>query len=724
MDRSNKGSKKGISRRKFLKGAGIGVSGTMALLYFGRSVIRRGLSGFVAEMDMPSGISDFGPHLWFEVNVDNTITLKSPKVEMGQGIFTGFAMLAAEELDIDLDKIKVVHATSANGILGNTGVSNSTSSLYVNIREVAATLRETLKLEASKLWGVGPDSIETKAGVLYGAGKEVTYAGLAKQTSKWETAETPALRPASAFKYVGKEFNRIDLPDKVLGKPIYGIDTTLPNMVYGAVMYSPYIGGKLKNADLSRAESAVGVLKVVQDKDWIGIVAGTRYAAEEALAKVKAAWEYNPNYNTKDAIEAVTVGIGTEVNIQKEGSTGRVQSEEVKSEYRTPIGFHAGMEPSIVVADVVDDKVTIYTSHQHLPFMQQSISDRLGFSSKNIVMVPVFLGGGFGRRTFKHNAVEAVKLSQAVGKPVHLLYNRQQEFQNGFVRPNTHHVLSGKLTDDGKILGMQHDFASGPMGFMAMPKFVEPILGADFVVAGHGARIRYAIENLKTTMWQSSLPFETCMWRGVGMFANTFAIESFMDELAHKSGVNPLKFRLDHCGDTKQLNRRKKLLELIGEKSGWYRPIAEDVGRGVAVCDDHKTIAAAVVELKIEEGKIVITKVYQAIDPGVIINPAGIRQQVEGATMMAISASLHEQGTIENGRFVETNFHNYKVATLKDTPEIEVIMYEGSDKPSGVGEPPISPIAPAIANAVFDLTGKRLRTLPLQVALENENNSM
>ena len=408
------------------------------------------------------------------------------------------------------------------------------------------------------------------------------------------------------------------------------------------------------------------------------------------------------------------MGIGTEVTIQKEGIAGVDYHQELKSEFRTPIGFHACMEPSIVVANVEGEKLTVITSHQHLPFMQQSLSDALGFRSENITMIPAFLGGGFGRKTFKHNAVEAAILSKAVGKPVHLLFTRQQEFQNGFVRPNTHHILQGKLDKNGQILSLEHKLATGPMGFMAVPEFVPPILGADFIVAGHGARISYSIDSIKTTMWQSILPFETCMWRGVGMFANTFAIESFMDELAHNAGVNPLQFRLDYCGDSVQLTRRRKLLEVLAEKSSWYEAKPENLGRGLAVCDDHKTIAAAVVELKIESGKIIITKVYQAIDPGKIINPEGIRQQVEGATMMAISASLYEEGTIENGQFVETNFHNYKVATLMHTPEIEVIMHEGSDKPSGVGEPPISPIAPAIANAIYNLTGLRLRILPLQ----------
>lgn len=721
MEKSNSNSKKGFSRRKFLARTGTGLVGTLALLYFGRSLIRREISGFVAEMEFPTDIDNFDTNMWFEVNDDNTITLKSPKVEMGQGIFTGFAMLAAEELDITLENIKVVHASSLNGIISNTGVSNSTSSLYVIIREIAATLRETLKLAASKLWGVNITTIATKDGVITSGTKSITYAELAKQTTEWIAAELPTLRPASAFKYVGKEQKRFDLLDKVLAKPIYGIDVDLPEMVYGAVLYSPYFNGKIKSIDVSKAQKSAGVLSVVEEKEWVGIVANSRYAAETALSSVKVTWDYIPNYSTNDTEKAVSVGNGTEVNIQKKGDINKIIGEEIVAEFRTPIGFHAGMEPSIVVADYKKDKLTLYASVQNLTFMQSSVSEALGIDTDKIDIIPTYLGGGFGRRAFKHNAVEAAKLSKAVGKPVQLLYTRKQEFQNGYVRPNTQHILKGKLSKNGQILSMQHDLATGPMAFMAMPA-AEPLLGADFIVAGHGSRITYDVPNINTTIWQNSLPFETSMWRGVGMFANTFAIETFTDILAHKANIDPLKFRLNHCGDTAQLKRREKLLELLAEKSGWFNPKPTDIGRGIAVCDDHKTISAAVVEVKIEEGYIKVKRVVQAIDPGKVINPEGIRQQVEGATMMAISASLYEKGTIEDSQFVETNFHSYKVVKLSDTPEIEVLIHEGTDKPYGVGESPISPIAPAIANAVFNLTGIRVLSLPQQQVFEKEND--
>ncbi|WP_435357890.1 molybdopterin cofactor-binding domain-containing protein [Emticicia sp. SJ17W-69] len=719
MENTDKKNKKRFSRRNFLAITGSGLAGALALLYFGRGPIRRKISDFTSEMEIAADVSDLDPKLWFELNADNTITLKSPKVEMGQGIFTGFAMLAAEELDFQLDKIKVVHANSKNGVLSNTGVSNSTSSFYVIIREVAATLRETLKLQASKIWNVPITNISTKDGMLIAGDKKISYADLAKQIPKWEIAEKPALRPTSTFKYVGKEQIRIDLPDKILGKPIYGIDTTLPDMVYGAVLYSPYINGKLKSVDTNNAKNTEGVLKIIEEKEWVGIVATTRFAAESAIKNIKADWNYAPNINTKAIEKLMTVGNGNEVNIQNDGDTNKVPSKAITGEFRTPIGFHACLEPSIVVADFKENKVTIYTSFQNPTYIQTSVSEALDIDKENIDIIPAYLGGGFGRKAFKSNAVEAAKLSKAVGKPVHLLYTRQQEFQNGYVRPNTHHVLKGKLGNDGNILAFEHDIATGPMAFKAVPAIAETILGADFIVAGHGSRCAYRIPNIKTTIWHNNLPFETSMWRGVGMFANTFAIESFMDILAHQAGINPLKFRLNHCENNEKLKRRKKILELIGQKSGWSNAKPIDVGRGMAICEDHKTISAAVVEIKIEDGLIKVKNVVQFIDPGKIINPDGIRQQVEGATMMAISASLYEKGTIEDSQFVETNFHLYKVVTLKDTPKIEVILHEGSDKPSGVGEPPISPIAPAIANAIFDLTGIRLYSLPLQQAFEN-----
>jgi isoquinoline 1-oxidoreductase subunit beta len=541
---------------------------------------------------------------------------------------------------------------------------------------------------------------------------------LAAKTTAWKSAKTPALRPESQFKYVGTAQPRVDLHDKVFGKPIYGIDADLPNMVYGAVLYSPYIGGKLKKADVAAAKSAPNVLTVLEQKDWIGVVANTRYAAEKAVEKINAEWDYPANYQIKDVINTITVGNGTKVNVQNVGNTEGVLSSApnvLTSQYRTPLGIHAGLEPSVTVADATHDKVIIYSSYQMAVPMQMDLAKALDVKSKNIDVRITYLGGGFGRRAQKHNAVEAALLSKAVGKPVHLLQTREQEFQNGYMRPNTHHILRG-LQNGGKIEAMSHDLATADMYLLGISPLAVSALGADFISAGHGARIPYAIPNHQATMWQSELPFKTGIWRSVGMYANTFAVECFMDELA--AGKDALQFRIDHCDTTELLTRRKALLTELREKSGWNAPKTTDIGRGVAVGEDRKSISAAVAEVKIEGGFIKVVKVTQIIDAGKIVNPNGVRQQVEGATMMAMSAALYEDVHIENGQIVETNFHNYRVARLSDTPEINVILREGSPKPYGVGEAPMSPVAPAIANAIFNLTGKRLRSMPLQLALD------
>jgi isoquinoline 1-oxidoreductase subunit beta len=713
--------KKTFSRRKFFTRAGIGLAGTAALLYFGRSPIRRKVSDIATDLDLPSGVLNFDTDMWFEINADNTITLKSPKVEMGQGIFTGFAMLAAEELDIPLDKIKVVHATSLNGAadFAGTGGSSSTTSLYKNIRQVAATLRETLKLNAAKLWQVDPSVITTKDGVLLATNHQMTYAELAKQTTDWKTAKTPELRPESGFKFVGTEQPRIDLQDKVFGNPIYGIDVDLPNMVYGAVLYCPFIGGSLKKADIAEAKASPNVVQIVEEKEWIGVVANTRYAAEKAVQLIHAEWDNPLKYATKDVLTTITVGNGTKVNVQNVGNTEgsfNVSKNIITSEYRTPLGIHASMEPRVTIADVSGDKAVIYSSFQMPTNMQGDVAKAMGLKSKNVDIKPTFLGGGFGGRAQKHNAVEAAKLSEAVGKPVHLLQTREQEFQNGYMRPNTHHILKG-AKNGGKIDAITHDLATADMVLWSLSPLATAALGADFISAGHGARIPYAVPNHQTTMWQSLLPIKTGIWRSVGMFANTFAVESFMDELA--GGTDPLQFRLDHCDESDLLKRRKTVLTQLAEKAGWHSPKTAGIGRGIAVGEDRKSISAAVVEVKIEGGFIRVVKVTQIIDAGKIVNPDGVRQQVEGATMMALSAALYEDVHIEDSQIVETNFHNYRVARLSDAPQIEVILHEGNTKPFGVGEAPMSPIAPAIANAVFNLTGKRLRSLPLQLAFDN-----
>jgi isoquinoline 1-oxidoreductase subunit beta len=723
--------KKKFSRRKFLQRGAIVFGGTIVATIAAKGPIRRFIAQTAENTDTPLLISNLEPTFWFEVMPDNTIQYKSTKLEMGQGVFTGLAMLAAEELEVSLEQIKVVHANTNNGVedaLG-TGGSNSTLTLFKPVREVAATLREMLKAQAAKQWGVAASSIKVENGVMTSGNHKATYYEISTSTKEWKAPETPALKPTSAFKYVGKNVKRVDLKPKVMGKPIFGIDQTLPDMLYAVILQSPYIGGTLKSLkNVTEAAKISGVVQVIEEKDFIektslvAVVAKNRYAAEMGLQKLEATWDIPKKWQQAEFEALTTVGVGTDVRIQSEGSPESLLEENpeqvFKQEYRTPLATHAHMEPHGTVAHVEKDKATLYVGTQAATLFRDTIAKAIDLDAEQLNIETTYAGGSFGRRVDVKQSEKAARIAKIVGKPVHIFNTRQQEFQNGVYRPQTHHVLAAKIGKDGKIEAITHNQATPDQILGMIPANLGyTLLGADFVSAGHGASILYNIEHKSATMWHNKLPVQTGIWRSVGMFPNTFAIECFMNELAHKTGKDPLKMRLELLSGNEKINQRyKKVLETLAEKSGWNQPKAAGIGRGIAIGNDRKSIAAAVIEVAVVDGKIQVKKVTQVIDAGLAINPDGIRQQVEGATMMGITGALYEGLQVKDGQITTTNFHLYPVAMLSDTPEIETIIVEGHDEPYGVGEPPIAPVAPAIAAAVFDLTGKNLRSLPLKLS--------
>lgn len=718
-----KTTKKKFSRRKFLQRGAIVLGSTIVTAYLGRGMMRRYAAQTVEELDFPSMISTFQPDFWFEILPDNTILLKSPKVEMGQGIFTGFAMLAAEELEVPLSQIHVEHASTLTGPVDMaTGGSNSTSSLFVPIREVAATMREMLKNAAAKQWNIAESTVTAQNGVLSSGNKKMTYAEVARSTQQWDVPKTPALKPKSSFKYVGKEAKRVDLKAKVLGKPLFAIDKSLPDMLYAVILQSPYIGGTIKNINTKEAAKLADVVKIIEEKDLVAVVAKNRYAAETALRKIQAEWDIPKKWQQADFEEIVTVGKGNAVNVQKEGDAEGILEKNketvFRQEYRTPMAAHAHMEPNGSVAHVEKEKATVTIGTQMPSMLKGSLAKALDIDDDKLNLELAYIGGGFGRRGLVNNASQAALISKAVGKPVHVFNTRQQEFQNGVYRPNTHHVLEAKVGKDGSIEAISHNQATPDMVLESMGGATTlSLFGSDFISAGHGASILYNIKNKSTAVWQNKLPIMTGIWRSVGMFPNTFAIESFMNELAHKTSKDPIDLRLDLLKGNEKINERYvKVLETLKDKSGWKTTKVAGTGRGLAICNDRKTLSAVMAEITIVDNKIQVKKVTQVIDAGFVINPEGIRQQVEGATMMGITAALYEGLTVKDGQIATTNFHEYPMVMLSDTPEIEVIILEGHEEPYGVGEPPLAPVAPAIAAAVFDLTGRNLRSLPLKLS--------
>lgn len=716
--------KKSFSRRKFLQRGAIVLGGTVVASYLGCSPLRRFTAQKAESMDLPAMMSSFQPDFWFEVLPDNTILLKSPKIEIGQGVFTGLAMLAAEELDVPYEQIKVEHANTKSGLLDemNTGGSSSTASLYEPIREVAATMREMLKEAAAKKWGVKASEIKTENGTLISGNNKITYAEIAKENKNWDIPKTPELRPKSAFKVVGKSVKRTDLKAKVMGTAIYTLDSELPDMLYAVLLQSPYLDGTIKTLDTKEAEKSAGVVKIVREGELVAVVGKTFYAADSAFKKINVEWNTPNKVQQADLIKLVTVGNGKEVNIQKEGNAKSIIEDNkatvFKQEYRTPMAAHAQMEVNAAIAHVEADKALIIAGTQGPKIVIDTVSKALNLDKDKIEVQTPLVGGGFGRKAVKGLYVEAALISKAVGKPIKLYNSRQQEFQNSLYRPNTHHVLQAKIAQNGEIEAITHDQATPDMLKNLMgTDLPNKILGADFISAGHGASLMYNFKNKSVSVWNAKVPIPIGIWRGVGMFPNAFAIESFMNELAHQTKKDPIAFRIGLLqNDDKISVRSKKVLETLIEKSGWKTPKAEGIGRGVAIGNDRKSIAATAIELAIVEGKIVVKKVTQVLDCGISINPEGIKQQMEGAAMMGIGAALYEEVTVKDGQIEQAYFSQYPMVSLTDVPEIQCFILEGDDIPYGVGEPPLAPIAPAITGAILDLTGKAVRSLPIRLS--------
>ncbi|MBT9187509.1 xanthine dehydrogenase family protein molybdopterin-binding subunit [Zobellia russellii] len=716
----NDSSKKKISRRKFLVRGGFGTLGVLAVgTYILRNPIRRAVLEKVNEMDLDYMGSTDNPMLWFELGKDNIITLHSPKVEMGQGTFTGMAQMAADELEIPMENIKVVHASTATGNIDSvsTGGSTSISGLWQPLRELAATFREMIKLEAAKQLGVPVSELSVKEGVVSGNGKSLSFSEISEGVTDWTVPDAPVLKDISTYKFVGKPLARVDLADKVYGAPMFGIDAIMPNMVYGAVVRPSRIGAKFVSATTDKAEKMPGVIKIVSEDDFVGVVAETYIQAENAKQAIEVVWEAPEDLQQEAIVAMMTVGNGKSSIIQKEGEALEGDAVE-QMEFRSPIGAHAQIEPNGVVALVEGEKATIMISTQVIGITRKEVSSRLGWDEEQVNVIPTYLGGGFGRRLHTPHAVQAAVMSKAVGKPVKYIFSREEEFQHDMFRPPTHHILKGRLNDAGKLTGLEHHFVSGDVGNNSalIPNMVPTVIGAD-IGAIRGGFIQYSgVPNHRSVYWHVTLPFATSWWRSLGLLANTFAIESFMDEMAIKAKTNAVEFRLAHIHDDAAGKRLKEVIRTAGEKSGYTEEVKNNRAMGIAASVDAGTPCAHVVEVSVTDDRIKVHKVTVVLDPGLAVNPDQIKAQCEGCVIMGMSAVLFEQMKVVDGSLTPTIYGPYEMALMKHAPkEIDVVLLQGTDKPGAVGEPPMGPIGAAIANAVRRLTGKRLQSIPLRL---------
>lgn len=712
-----------MSRRGFLIGAGTTIG---VLAVGGRLGLEAGRPRLVKTMT--EGGANFGeaapgdPDLWLELASDNTITLYSPKVEFGQGIHTTLAQIAAEELGADPKQMRVTQATTSHGFNSFTMFtlgSISVSSLYKPIREAAATLREMVRSEAATQLNVSINSVVVSEGRFYSneTNKTSSYGEIvAAKSGEWVVPEeAAALKTNQDFSVIGQKFPRLDLQNKIMGKAVYGYDARAEGMLYGAFAQPPRYGATLKSANVGNAEQMPGVVRVVVEDDFVGIVAERRSQARKALESLQLEWQGGISWNQSDLEAAVTVNERRGAVIRRDGNARRVlnQGNAIKAEYRTPLAAHAFLEPQAALVNSQGESAEVWVSTQFPGTVREDVAKVLSLKEENVLVNVTYLGGGFGGKDGSAVATAAARLSRAAGKPVHVGRTRTEELRYSTFRPPTHHVLRGAVDGNGNIVALEHHGSSGNV--LTLPEVAERILGFDIGAIGSLVS-HYNVPNYRVVAHRAELPVPTSSWRSLGHFPNTFALESFIDELAVSVNVDPLEFRLQNLDSTDWGERLKNVLQVAAERSGWGGTLPQGYARGIACGFYGPTVVAQVAEVALESNKIQVKRFTSAVDCGLVINPDGALAQAQGSIIMGLSSTLLEQLTLKDGMVEADNFGQYPLLTIAQAPQIDVVFTPSGEEPYGMGEPVIVPVAAAVANAVYALTGQRLRNLPLTLA--------
>ena len=707
-----------MTRRRLLKvGGGLGV-----LAVGGFYALREGRLLLVDKLLTASpeggGKKPGDPNLWFEMAATGLITFHSPKMEMGQGIHSALAQIAAEELEVRWDQIRVVPGEPSRGLdVGgmSTFASSSVTFMFKPVRETAATMREMLRAEAALQLGVPVANVVAKEGSCSVDGRSLTYGAIvATKKTAWVVPKAVALKDPKNFVSIGKDMPRTDVLDKLRGKAVYAYDSRVDGMLYGAVARPPTFGAKLKSAAPGQAEQHPGVVKVVIDlgANFAGVVAKTRTQARTAVAKLDLQWSGGSTASQADLEKLVTARRGEGVAIRRHGDADdRLSSGTViEADYRTPMAAHAHLEPISATVHVGATKVEAWVPTQSPDADRQALGPWA--KGRTVIVHPMQMGGSFGRKGMQTMVAEAARLSAAVDKPVHVGWTRHEEMQQSFYRPVTNTYFRGRVTD-GKIEAVQQVSVSGTVT-PDLPGIAFSVLGFDPGIGG-GIFLDYAIPNYSVRSSNADLPVRTGIWRGVGMYPNGFALESFIDELAVAAKVDPLEFRLRNVPTTKEGARMKRVLEDVRVRSEWDTPVAAGRGRGVAYTNGVGTHVAMVAEVSIRDGAIVVERVTASVDCGLVVNPVNAGLQAKGSIVMGLSSTLVERLTVKNGTIEQQDFDTYPLLTLKQTPrQMDVFFIDSTDAPKGMGEPVIGPVGACIANALFALTGQRLRTLPLR----------
>jgi isoquinoline 1-oxidoreductase beta subunit len=708
-----------LSRRSFLRASAAASGGLML-----------SLSLPFAHRESQAAASDtFEPNAFIRIGGDGQIILTMPYVEMGQGTYTSIPMLLAEELEVDLKQVRLEHAPPneklyVNPLLGvqATGNSNAIRGSWPHLRKAGATARTMLVAAAAKRWGVDPASCRAQSGEVrhQASGRSLGYGELAAEAAHMPVPENVTLKQPADFKLIGTSAKRLDTPSKINGTAIYGIDARPPGVKIATLAQSPVFGGRVKRVDDAGAKAVKGVRQIVRLDDAVAVVADHMGAAKKGLAALNIEWADGPHGKLATAdivreLETATTRPGAVAqNIGDADKAMAGAATKIEANYQVPFLAHATMEPMNCTVHVRPDGCEIWVGSQALARAQASAAEVLGIPPEKVIVHNHLLGGGFGRRLDVDGVTRAVEIAKQVDAPVKVVWTREEDIQHDMYRPYWFDRISVGLDAAGKPVAWYNRFA----GSSVIARWLPPAFskGLDPDTTEGAIDLLYDIPSFHVEYVRVEPPgIPTAFWRSVGPSHNVFVTESVIDEMAAAAKQDPVEYRRALLGKSA---RAKAVLDLAAAKAGWGQPLPKGSGRGVSLQFVFGSYLAQVAEVEVaKDGSVRVRRVVCAMDCGTVVNPDTVQAQLQSGTNFGITAALYGEITLKDGRVEQTNFDTYQMLRLNETPVIEVYIVQSSMPPGGMGETGTSGIVPAISNAIFAATGKRLRKMPVDPTL-------
>lgn len=711
-----------VSRRSFLR-TSAALGGGLVVGFYVPGAGKRLFAQAGAAKPLPN------PNSFLKIGSDESVTVFLAHSEMGQGIWTTLPMLINEELGADWSRIRVEHAPAApayaHALFGiqMTGGSSTTYSEMDRYRQAGAGARMLLVAAAAKRWGVSGDSCRVENGWVVSGTNRLSFGALAEEAAALPAPASVTLKDPSRWTVIGKDTRRLDTPEKITGKAVFGLDVKIPGLATAVVARPPVFGATLKGFDDGKAKAVPGVRAVFAVPSGVAVVADDFWSAKKGRDALTLDWDMGPNAaldSAKVREEFLALSKTPGRTAKTGGDAAAALSRAAKTlsaTYTVPYLAHAPMEPLNCTVKRTAGGCEIWTGTQFQTMDQGVASKILGVDPKNVLIHTTFLGGGFGRRANPTSdfVTEAVHVAKGFDRPVKVVWTRDDDIRGGYYRSMAVHRVEGALDASGRPAAWRQRIVA--QSIMRGTPFEAMLMkdGIDETSVEGAADSPYvlAIPDHRVELHTAETGVPVLWWRSVGHSHTAFAVESFMDEMAHAAGKDPLEFRLALLSKAPRLHAA---LKLAAEKAGWGRALPKGHGLGLAVHESFESIVAQVAEVFVDGGRIRVPRVVCAVDCGTAVNPLAVRAQMESAVAFGLGAALKSRVTLREGRVVESNFHDYEVLRMSEMPHVEVHILDSHAKIGGIGEPGTPPIAPAVANALFAATGKRLRDLPLRLA--------